>query len=68
MLKDQLGDPRKPGKDQDIDGIQRFGHNENQTFEKKDFEKERDYQKELEQLLGKQKSFELGIKNFDLGM
>lgn len=68
VLKDQLGGPRKPGKDQHTDGIQRFGHNENQTFEKKDFEKERDYQKELEQLLGKQKSFELGIKNFDLGM
>jgi hypothetical protein len=52
----------------EIDGVTRFTHNEEAKLEKKDFEKERDYARELKKQLGIEKMTEARSRDRGMGM
>lgn len=52
----------------EIDGVTRFAHNEEATLEKKDFEKERDYAKELKKQLGIERMTEARSRDRGMGL
>jgi hypothetical protein len=52
----------------EYDGLTRFGHNEEIKFKKVDFEKERDYRKELIKELGQDRYVASRVRGWDRGM
>jgi len=68
IYKQQTGQTTKPRDEQEFDGVTRFAHNQESKLDKQDFEKERDYQKELKRELGIDRANEARSRSWDRGM
>lgn len=68
IYQDMSPPDRKQQDKPEIDGVTRFAHNEETKLENKDFEKERDYAKELKKQLGIEKMTEARSRDRGMGL